>query len=226
MPRTARVTPGGMVFHVLNRGVGRMRLFRKDRDYEAFEEIVEKTLLTCPMRICSYCLMPNHWHFILWPESDGDLAAFMQKLTVTHVRNWQENRRRVGMGHVYQGRYKSFPIETDEYFYQVVRYVERNALRANLVATADQWRWSSLWRREHGTTADRRLLSRWPLSRSRRWRQFVNEPQTESELQAIRRALNRGQPFGSASWTQHAAKKFGLKSTLRRRGRPNKTSPK
>ncbi len=215
-----------MVFHVLNRGVGRMRLFRKDRDYEAFEEIVEKTLLTCPMRICSYCLMPNHWHFVLWPESDGDLAAFMQKLTVTHVRNWQENRRRVGMGHVYQGRYKSFPIETDEYFYQVVRYVERNALRANLVATADQWRWSSLWRREHGTTVDRRLLSGWPLSRSRRWRQFVNEPQTESELKAIRRAVTRGQPFGSASWTQHAAKKLGLESTLRRRGRPNKTSPK
>ena len=104
MPRTARVAPGGMVFHVLNRGVGRMRLFNKDRDYEAFEEVIEKTLRSCPMRICCYLLMPNHWHFVLWPEKDGELAAFMQKLSVTHVRNWQENRRRVGMGHVYQGR--------------------------------------------------------------------------------------------------------------------------
>ncbi len=151
-----------MVFHVLNRGVGRMRLFNKDRDYEAFEEIVAKTLLSCPMRICSYCLMANHWHFVLWPEKNGDLARFMQKLSVTHVRNWQENRRRVGMGHVYQGRYKSFPMETDDYFYQVVRYVERNALRANLVESADAWRWSSLWRREHGTREDRKLLAARP----------------------------------------------------------------
>jgi len=210
MPRTARVTPGGMVFHVLNRGVGRMRLFNKDRDYEVFEEILAKTLLSCPMRICSYCLMPNHWHFV-------DLAAFMQKLTVTHVRNWQENRRRVGMGHVYQGRYKSFPIETDDYFYQVVRYVERNALRANLAECADLWRWSSLWRREHGSTDDRKLLSRWPLPRSRRWCEFVNEVQTD---------VNRGRPYGDENWIKKTAQKLGLESTMRRRGRPTKIAPK
>lgn len=165
-----------MVFHVLNRGVGRMQLFNKARDYEAFEEMIEKTLQSCPMRICCYLLMPNHWHFVFWPERDGDLARFMQKLSVTHVRNWQENRRRVGMGHVYQGRYKSFPVETDEYFYQVARYVERNALRANLVAAADAWRWSSLWRRAHGSSHDRKILSTWPLARPRHWVEHVNQP--------------------------------------------------
>jgi len=226
MPRTARVTPGGMVFHVLNRGVGRMRLFNKDRDYEAFEEILAKTLLSCPMRICSYCLMPNHWHLVLWPEKTGNMAAFMQKLSVTHVRNWQENRGRVGMGHVYQGRYKSFPIETDESFYRVTRYVERNALRAKLVESADQWRWSSLWRREHGTTVDRQLLSRWPLPRSRRWCEYVNEPQTEAEVKAIRNAINKGQPFGSEIWTRKTAKLLGLESTMRRPGRPSKLAGK
>ncbi len=222
MPRTARVTPGGMVFHVLNRGVGRMRLFNKDRDYEAFDQIVAKTLVTCPMRICSYCLMPNHWHFVLSPEKNGDLARFMQKLSITHVRNWQENRRRVGMGHVYQGRYKSLPIETDDDFYQVVRDVERNALRANLVESADAWRWSSLWRREHGTREDRKLLAAWPLPRSRQWCEFVNEPQTEAEVKAIRHAINRGQPYGSDGWMSKTAKKLGLESTLRGRGRPRK----
>jgi len=170
-------------------------------------------------------LLPNHWHLVLWPEKNGDLAKFMQKLTVTHVRNWQENRRRVGMGHVYQGRYKSFPIETDEYFYQVVRYVERNALRANLVASADDWRWSSLWRREHGTTEDRRILNRWPLPRSRRWCTFVNKPQTESEVKAIRSAVKKGQPYGSENWTRKTAEELGLESTLRRRGRPCKVRP-
>jgi len=156
-----------MVFHVLNRGVGRMRLFLKDADFEAFERILEKTLETRPMRICSYCLMSNHWHLVLWPERDGDLGAFMQKLTITHVRNWQENRRRVGYGHLYQGRYKSFPIESDDHFYQVVRYVERNPLRADLVKQVDHWRWSSLWRRVNGSPEDRRLLGDWPLPRPR-----------------------------------------------------------
>jgi putative transposase len=113
-----------------------MRLFLKQGDFVAFERTIEKTLLTRPIRIVSYCLMPNHWHMLLWPKRKGDLSAFMQKLTITHVRNWQENRRRVGYGHLYQGRYKSFPIEGDEHFYQVARYVERNALRASLVARA------------------------------------------------------------------------------------------
>jgi len=126
MPRAARVTPGGMVFHVLNRGVGRMRLFHKDADFAAFEEILAEVVDLSPMRVCSYCLMPNHWHLVLWPEHDGDLPVFMERLTVTHVTRWQRHRGQVGYGHVYQGRFKSFPVSTDEYFYQVVRYVERN----------------------------------------------------------------------------------------------------
>ena len=201
MPRTSRVTPGGMVFHVLNRGVGRQRLFDKPADDAAFESILEETLANQPMRICNYCLMPNHWHLILWPEADGDLAAFMQRLTVTPVTRWQKHRHRVGEGHVYQGRFKSFPVETDEYFSQVAHYVERNALRANLVERAEDWQWSSLWRRECGTPDQHRWLGSWPLSRPRNWAALVNEPQAEAELQALRfRRLDRtgGQTTGPA----------------------------
>jgi putative transposase len=213
-----------MVFHVLNRGVGKMRLFLKDADFEAFERTIEKTLESRPMRICGYCLMSNHWHFVLWPERDGDMGAFMQKLTITHVRNWQENRKRVGYGHLYQGRYKSFPVESDEHFYQVMHYVERNALRANLVRRAQDWRWSSLWRRVHGTAEDRRWLSKWPLPQPRAWTELVNRPQTEAELSAIHRSVVRGQPYGSAAWVNHTAKQLGLESTLRSRGRPRKNA--
>jgi putative transposase len=186
-----------MLFHVLNRGVGKMRLFLKDADFEAFERTIAKTLESRPMRICAYCLLPNHWHFILWPERDGDLGAFMQKLTITHVRNWQENRRRVGYGHLYQGRYKSFPVQSDEHFYQVVRYVERNALRANMVAKAEDWRWSSLWRRTHGTQDDRRWLSVWPLPKPRDWADLVNQTQSEAELESLRRSVGRASPLGN-----------------------------
>ena len=114
-------------------GVLRMQVFEKAGDYEAFERVLKETLEEAPMRVCAYCLMPSHWHILLWPERDGDLARFMQRLTITHVQRWQENRHDVGLGHVYQGRYKSFPLEEDEHFLAVARYVERNALRANLV---------------------------------------------------------------------------------------------
>ena len=225
MPRTARLAPGGMIFHVLNRGVGRMRLFLRDADFEAFERILAKTLETRPMRILSYALMPNHWHLVLWPQHEGDLGAFMQKLTITHARNWQEHRQRVGYGHLYQGRYKSFPVESDEHFYQVVRYVERNALRAGLVRQAENWRWSSLWRRLHGTPEEQALLSDWPLPQPRAWKQYINQPQTEAELAALRRSVQRGQPYGGQRWVNLTAKRLGLESTLRKRGRPFKKPP-
>ena len=112
-------------------------LFTKDEDFLAFERVVEESLRTRRMRLCAYCLMSNHWHFVVWPERDGDLPAFMQQVTNTHVKRWKEHRHEIGYGHLYQGRYKCFPVETEDYFYQVVRYVERNALRANLVERAE-----------------------------------------------------------------------------------------
>ena len=222
MPRTSRVAPGGMLFHVLNRGVGRMRLFDDDDDYAAFERVLTETLEIQPMRVCAYCVMPNHWHFVLWPEADGDLARFMQRLTNMHVQRWQQHKHLVGTGHVYQGRYKSFPVETDEYFYQVARYVERNALRAKMVEHAEDWRWSSLGCRVHGTRKEKAILGDWPLPRPRQWRRLVSQPQTEAELKALRRCVHRSQPYGSDDWVKRAAVTLGLESTLRPRGRPKK----
>ena len=123
---------------------------------------------------------------------------------------------------MYQGRYKSFPVETDEYLYQVLRYVERNALRANLVPRAEDWRWGSLWRHVHGSADQKGMLSVWPLPRPRQWKSLVNKPQTDGELEALRRCVNLGQPFGSEKWIEQTARNLGLESTLRPRGRPRK----
>lgn len=213
-----------MVFHVLNRGVGRRTLFDKDGDYAAFEKVIEETLRTRPMRCCAYCLMPNHWHLVLWPQGDGDLRAFVQQLTNTHVKRWKEHRREIGLGHLYQGRYKSSPVQSDEHFYQVIRYVERNALRANLVPRAESWPWSSLRRMERDDPAFP-LLAGWPLPRPSKWIEIVNQPQTEAELHALRRSVNRGTPLGDDPWVATTAKHLGLESTLRRRGRPGIQAP-
>ena len=220
MPRGRRVALGGYVYHVLNRGVGRRRLFDKPADYAAFEELLEETLVSRPMRVCGYCLMPNHWHLVLWPEKDGQLAAFMQRLTITHVTRWQQHRHKVGEGHLYQGRFKSFPVASDEHFYQLLRYVERNALRALLADKAEAWRWGSLWRRTQGTPEQQALLSAWPLAKPRDWTRHVNVLQHEAEVQAIRNCVRRGQPFGSDAWVRTTAERLGLQATLRARGRP------
>ena len=209
------------MFHVLNRGVGRRNLFDKDGDYLAFEKVLEETLRTRPMRLCAYCLLPNHWHFVAWPERDGDLAAFMQQLTNTHVKRWKQHRHEVGFGHLYQGRFKSFPVQTEDYFYQVVRYVERNVLRANLVTRAESWCWSSLGRTKREDPSFP-LLAGWPLPRPVDWLEIVNQPQSEEELQALRRSVTRSCPFGDEAWVATTASRLGLDSTLRRRGRPRR----
>ncbi len=186
MPRAARVAPGGLVYHVLNRGVARMQLSEKATVYQAFELILRETVDESATRICAYALMPNHWHLLVWPENDGELAAFMQRLRATHVRRWQQNRGYAGLGHVYQGRYKSFPVETDGHFWVVARYVERNALRANFVLRAEEWRWSSLWRRCQGTPEEQSLLARWPVEMPPDWVERVNQAEDGPELKRTR----------------------------------------
>ena len=211
-----------MVFHVLNRGVARMKLFEKSADYQAFEDVLGEMRDQSPMRICTYSLMPNHWHLLLWPEHDGELASFMQRLTITHVRRWQEDRGFSWLGHVYQGRYKSFPVESDEHFWVVARYVERNALRAQLVVRAEEWRWSSLWRHSHGTAAERSLLAAWPIERPTDWVERVDQTDNEKELESLRQSVQRGRPFGQPQWQKQIAKRLGLESAFRPSGRPAK----
>ena len=201
-----------------------MQLFENAGDYQAFEQVLSETLVESPMRICAYAVMPNHWHLLLWPKSDGDLATFMQRLTITHVRRWQQHRGYAGLGHVYQGRYKSFPVESDEHFWVVARYVERNALRANLVVRAEEWRWLSLWRRCHGTAEERSLLSRWPIEMPADWVKRVNHTENDSELESLRQSVQRGRPFGEQKWQRRIAKRLGLESAYRPTGRPRKAA--
>lgn len=222
MPRTARASVGDMCYHVLNRGNGRAEVFHKPADYAAFLQLLADANERIPMRILGYVLMPNHFHLALWPRRDGDLSRWMQWLLTAQVRRY--HRHYHGSGHVWQGRFKAFPIERDEHLLTVLRYVERNPLRAGLVRRAEAWPWSSLaWRGRGRRPA---LLADWPVSCPRTWVEHVNAAQTEAELAAIERSLARGTPFGDDAWTKRIAKRLGLESTLRPRGRPRKPPEK
>jgi putative transposase len=221
MPRQARVAPGGVIYHVLNRGAGRQALFEDAADYAAFLRVMADVLREDPIRVLGYCLMGNHWHLVLWPQRDGQLARFMQRLTITHVRRWAEHRHRVGWGSVYQGRFKSFPVQDDGHLTTVLRYVERNPLRAKLVPRAEAWRWSSLGQLALpiDPTIPTIPIAPWPVARRRDWVAWVNRPQTPKEEAAILRSLTHGRPYGSDAWTARAERRLGL-GPLRPRGRP------
>jgi putative transposase len=222
MGRPHRAAEGGYVYHVLNRANARLPLFDREADYEAFERVLAEAVERTETRLLAYCLMPNHWHLLVWPRQDNELSQFVGWLTLTHTQRWHAHRQTTGSGHVYQGRFKSFPIQEDDHFYTVARYVERNALRANLVRRAEQWRWGSLHRWLRNSSDDRELLASWPLPRKASWTDHVNAAQTEAELKAIRRSVQRGSPFGDERWSDRTAERLGLESTLRPQGRPKK----
>lgn len=219
MPRSARVAPGGLVYHVLNRANGRLRLFRKEADFLAFYQVLLQAHARHSIQILAWCVMSNHWHFVVWPRKDDDLSRFFGYLGLTHAARWQVAHDAVGMGHVYQGRFKNFMIQRDEHLLSVLRYVEGNPLRAGAIRHAQDWRWSSLHARLHGPEPIRNLLSEWPIDRPRNWIDLVNRPQSEAEMEAIQTCVKRGRPLGSDTWVHDIAARFDLQSTLRERGR-------
>lgn len=141
MPRRKRCGTGGYVFHAINRAAGGWRLFDTDNDYQAFLNILEEGRSVVPIRILAYALMPNHWHLVLWPAEDDQLSEFLRWTSVTHAARWHKSHGTSGRGALYQGRFKSFPVQADDHYYTLCRYVERNALRASLVSRAECWRW-------------------------------------------------------------------------------------
>lgn len=207
----------------MNRANARATIFKKKGDYAAFEQVLAETCDVYSMRVLGYLIMPNHWHLVLWPRHEGDLGRFMQRLTTTHVRRWHLHRGSVGYGHLYQGTYKSFPVQSDEHLLSVLRYVERNAVRAKLVKRAEDWEWSSLWRwRNPDETEDKPPLCPWPIERPRNWIRRINQAITAAELEALQACVVRGRPFGAAAWQKRTAKRLNLESTFRDRGRPKK----
>jgi putative transposase len=201
----------------MNRGARRLELFKHDDEYRLFLQSFAEAHERAQVDMFAYCLMPNHFHFVLRPTADGQLAEFMRLGTVTHSVRWHWQRGSIGGGCVYQGRYRAFPIQTNRYFFNACSYVEGNALRSSLVSRAEDWEWSSLSAR----CKKRHILplQEWPILRPDDWIEWVNQRHSEPDLIAIRRALARSRPLGEAAWSHEVATKLGL-PTGRPAGRP------
>ena len=221
MARRRRSAAGGVIYHVLNRGNCRMDLFEKEGDFAAFIKLLEEGRQRTNMRILGYCLMSNHWHLVLWPRHESDLSRFVQWVSTTHVRRWRNHRGNDGEGHLYQGRFKSFPIQDDRHLLTALRYVEANPLRARMVSRAAAWGWSSLGGAA-GADGVRVSLSPSPAPKPKNWVEIVNEKLPPQTLEQLKTCIVRGQPFGQAEWVKKIAAKLGLQSSLRNPWRPSK----
>ena len=220
MPRLSRVDVGNNIYHVINRANARVQIFDNDEDYKIFESILEEAVERFGMRLLAYCIMPNHFHLVLYPKKDGDLSRFMGWLTNTHTRRWHTVKKTIGQGHLYQGRYKSFICQKDNYLLTLLRYVEQNAKKANLCKLAQNWKWCSLWRRENGTLKQKKILSEWLIDVPKNYLLFVNQIQKKEEEEIIERSIIKSNPFGDIDWAEKIVKKFGIEQTLKRVGRP------
>jgi len=215
MPRTARAAVAGLCSHVMSRGNARANVFHDASDYDAFIGLLYRGKKRLPMRVLAWCVMPNHFHLVLQPHRDGDLGRWMHWLLTAHVQRHRSKYATVGR--IWQGRFKAAPIQQDDHLAVVLRYVERNPLRARLVERAEDWRWSSLRAR---TSSPDPMLSPSPVALPADWLEFVHRPRTEAELRRVRESIARGGPFGDPVWTLGTAERLGLLSTVRPRGRP------
>jgi putative transposase len=173
MPRRLRFSPPNSVHHVINRGNERRLLFDDFHDFGEFRELVAWAKSKIPLRIIAYSLMPNHWHFIVWPEESDSISRFFQLLCTTHAIKRRRETGTVGYGHVYQGRYKAFLIHSETYLFRAMRYVEANPFRAGLVKEASEWPWSSFHERRQ---SDRVILDDGPLPLPDNWDALVTSP--------------------------------------------------
>ena len=224
MSRQPRIDLAGYVYHIINRASGRVPIFKTDKDYVEFEEVLTEAKERTDINLFAYCIMPNHFHLALMPKQDGDIQKFMGWFTKTQTQRWHSSHGTIGHGHLYQGRYKSFIVNTDEYFSTLMCYIEQNPLRAKLVQKSEEWRWSSLYRRKFGTTNQKSLLNDWPVPVQNDYNMRVNTILSEKSLNNVRQSITKGSPLGGEGWRTDLIKALNLGYTQRNVGRPKNGS--
>ena len=205
MPRQKRIDQAGMIYHAINRGNARNTIFHKPEDYDAFLRVLAEGLGKYQVDLFSFVLMPNHWHLVLRPGQDGEMGKLLRWVTSTHSLRYHAHYHTRGYGHIYQFRFKRFPVQDDTQFYVLCRYVERNPLPANLVPKAELWSYGSLYLWNQPTEPIPKVLSPWPLPRLPNWNDRVNAPVCEKELEALRNCVNRGRAYRDEQWTEKIA---------------------
>jgi len=229
MPRPLRITIPYLPFHILDRGNNRQIVFREDEDFVYFLKLLKRYKKELKFKLYHLCLMSNHIHFLIEPTVEGSLPKIMMRLTLAYSSYF--NKKYGGVGHVWQGRYKSSLIDKEDYFIWCGLYIELNPVRAKLVTQPEDWRWSSYNFYAFGEI-DPLIenlidvdpyylqLGSSPGERQKRYRQNIEGVMEERFLKDIREKLNEG-VFGNLNFIKEMKEKFKIRS-LRGRGRPRR----
>lgn len=220
MARQPRIDVAGTPYHVINRSVGRLRIFKKDSDYQLFIDLLIAAKEKAEIDILAFIVMPNHWHLVVIPKNNGDMQKFMHALTNAHTRKVHTWTQTTGEGPLYQGRYKSFIINQDAHLLAVIKYVERNPVRAGLCKVAEVWKWGSAWIRVYGTDVQRKLLSEGPVPLPNKYQTWLNTQEGDEVLSNLRNAVIKSTPFGNQDWVEVMVGVHNLRHTTRAVGRP------
>jgi putative transposase len=210
MPRIARGLAGGEIYHVINRGNRRTEVFHNIKDYEKFIELMEVAKKMTNVKLYSFVLMPNHFHFIIEPNEAEDLSKYMQWLLTSYVRYY--NKTYKTSGHLWQGRYKSFIVQRDNYFLTLLNYVEQNPQRAKL----KQWKFVS------SNTQFNDFLDKLPIELPKDWEEIKKEVLSKTKKEKIVNSIQRQSPYGDDAWVIKIAQEYDIVSTINPRGRPKK----
>lgn len=217
MPRVARGLADGLIYHIINRGNGRQQVFNTEGDYRCFVDLMAEGRERYPVKLLAWCLMPNHFHLLVSPERGEDLSRWMQWVMTSHVRRY--HRLYQSSGHVWQGRYKSFVVQNDTHLLTVARYIEGNPVRASLVRSSRDWCWSSHREQIAGVCNS---IDGLPIALPEDWHSYVDQPLAVTEMERLKRSMQRQAPFGSPPWQTQICQELGLESTLAPKGRPRK----
>ena len=227
MGRPLRLIDDGLVYHALNRGNNRQVVFFEPADFRRFLDAIRQTKQRYPFRLYAYCLMNNHFHLVVEPGSGQSISRIVQSLTVAHT--WHYHKRMGTSGHVWQGRFKSPVVAADDHLLTLMRYVESNPLRANLVKDLADYPWSSYGVHGLGQVSDLvdeapvwSLLGKTEGARQGYWREWLHSPLTDKELAQVRQCVSSGRPYGPATWMEKIRRQLGLNLEPRPRGRPRK----
>lgn len=140
MPRKGRVLSNDGIYHIMLRAVNRQRIFEEDADYKLFLNIIQDYKISCGFRLYAYCFMDNHIHLLL-KTGPMDLGKIMLRITSKFVYWYNIKYQR--SGHLFQGRYKSEPVEGRDHFMTVLRYIHQNPVKAGICISPEEYPYSS-----------------------------------------------------------------------------------
>jgi putative transposase len=200
----------------MNRSARQLPLFEGASDYQLFLEVLVEAEERCPIRLLEYCVMPNHWHLLVWPETDDQLSAYMRWITGVHGQRWRLVRGEPGRGAVYQGRFRWVPVQDDAHYEVAREYIRQNPVRARLVGDPGDWPWSSC-ASGSARRGRRPRLSRGPLSSP-----LVKHERAVDAvaLEQMRESLRRSRGFGNPGWCLELEARKWLATVLKAHSEP------